>query len=101
VFREFGAKIIVAGKRIIDDYEVAKARADGMVEGEIADPDDIIKPGEPYNTNQYVAWHGASSVYHSGAPTVPLPAGKIADSKKRRVMVNDVNWQLEHAREAK
>lgn len=101
VFREFGAQIIVGGKRIIDDYEVAKYRADGVVEGELADPNDVIKPGEPYNKNQYVAWHGASSVYHSGAPTVPLPIGKAAEGKKRRVMVNDMNWMLEHAREAR
>jgi chromatin structure-remodeling complex protein RSC7 len=101
VFREFGAQIIVGGKRIIDDYEVTKAREDGVVEGEIADPNDIIKPGEEYNKNQYVAWHGASSVYHTGAPTVPLQAGKIPDGKKRKVMINDVNWQLEHAREAR
>ncbi|TAQ86243.1 hypothetical protein B7494_g5413 [Chlorociboria aeruginascens] len=100
VFREFGAQIVVGGKRIIDDYEVAKARAEGVVEGELADPNDAIKQGESYNKNQYVAWHGASSVYHSGAPTVPVQSGKAMDPKKRRIMVNDVNWMLEHAREA-
>lgn len=101
VFREFGAQIVVGGKRIIDDYEVAKYKANGAIEGEIADPNDIIKPGEDYNKNQYVAWHGASSVYHSGAPTVPMQTGKAADGKKRKIMVNDVNWMLEHAREAR
>jgi chromatin structure-remodeling complex protein RSC7 len=101
VFREFGAQMIVGGKRVIDDYEVAKAKEDGVVEGELADPSDIFKAGDTYNKNQYVAWHGASAVYHSGVPTVPLPAGKTADHKKRRVMVNDVNWQLEHARAAR
>lgn len=101
VFREFGAQIIVGGKRIIDDYEVTKAREEGVVEGEIADPNDTIKVGEEYNKNQYVAWHGASSVYHSGAPTVPVAAGKVDHSKKRRILVNDVNWMLEHAREAR
>ncbi|RDL42204.1 Uncharacterized protein BP5553_02183 [Venustampulla echinocandica] len=99
VFREFGAQIIVGGKRVIDDYEVAKARATGVVEGELADPNDQIKEGQAYNKNQYVAWHGASSVYHSGAPTVPMQA-KAAEGKKRRVNINDVNWMLEHAREA-
>jgi chromatin structure-remodeling complex protein RSC7 len=101
VFREFGAQIIVGGKRVYDDYEVTKARAEGVVAGELADPNDVFKVGEPYNKNQYVAWHGASSVYHSGAPTVPLQAGKAAESKKRRVMVNDTNWMLEHALEAR
>lgn len=101
VFREFGAQIIVGGKRITDDYEVAKAKADGAVEGDLADPNDAIKTGEEYNKNQYVAWHGASSVYHSGAPTVPVPQGKAVLDKKRRVQINDVNWKLEHAREAR
>ncbi|OBT73255.1 hypothetical protein VF21_08858 [Pseudogymnoascus sp. 05NY08] len=100
VFREFGAQIIVGGKRVYDDYEVTKARAENVVAGELADPNDAFKVGEAYNKNQYVAWHGASSVYHSGAPTVPLQAGKAAESKKRRVMVNDTNWMLEHALEA-
>jgi chromatin structure-remodeling complex protein RSC7 len=101
VFREFGAQIIVGGKRVIDDYEVAKAKTDGVVEGELADPNDVYKQGEAYNKNQYVAWHGASSVYHSGAPTVPLQSGKVVDGKKRKVMINDMNWMLEHAREAR
>ncbi|KAL2256845.1 hypothetical protein VTK26DRAFT_1039 [Humicola hyalothermophila] len=99
VFREFGALIIVGGRRIIDDYEVAKAREEGVVEGELADPTDVYDPDKPYNKNQYVAWHGASAVYHSGGPSVPQQNVKV-DSKKRRVAVNDVNWQLEHAREA-
>ncbi|KAI2621813.1 chromatin remodelling complex Rsc7/Swp82 subunit-domain-containing protein [Hypoxylon sp. NC1633] len=98
VFREFGALIIVGGKRITDDYEVAKARAEGVMEGELADPNDKYVDGE-YNKNQYVAWHGASAVYHAGGPSVPAQNGKV-DVKKRRVNVTDVNWQLEHAREA-
>jgi chromatin structure-remodeling complex protein RSC7 len=99
VFREFGALIIVGGRRIVDDYEVAKAREEGVVEGELADPTDVYDPDKPYNKNQYVAWHGASAVYHSGGPSVPQQNVKV-DAKKRRVAVNDVNWQLEHAREA-
>lgn len=100
VFREFGARIIVGGKRIIDDYNVTQARADGMVEGQLADPDDRFVEGEPYNKNQYVAWHGASAVYHTNVPSVPIPNGKV-ESKKRKVNVNDMNWMLEHAREAR
>jgi chromatin structure-remodeling complex protein RSC7 len=100
VFREFGALIVVGGRKIIDDYEVAKARAEGAVEGEIADPNDKFVAGNDYNKNQYVAWHGASAVYHSGQPSAPTQTGKV-DIKKRRVNVTDVNWQLEHAREAR
>lgn len=100
VFREFGALIVVGGRRIIDDYEVAKAREEGVTEGEIADPNDQFDPNQPYNKLQYVAWHGASAVYHSQGPSVPLQDPK-GPAKKRRVAVTDVNWQLEHAREAR
>ncbi|KAF9892767.1 hypothetical protein FE257_001169 [Aspergillus nanangensis] len=101
VFREFGAKIIVGGRKVVDDYNVKAARERGDVEGELAVPDDKLPlPGEPYNKNQYVAWHGASSVYHTQTPSVPLPTGKAVDSKKRKVTVTGDNWMLEHAREA-
>ncbi|KAJ6137784.1 Chromatin-remodelling complex RSC SWI/SNF subunit Rsc7/Swp82 [Penicillium samsonianum] len=101
VFREFGAKIIVGGKKITDDYDEAAARERGDVEGELVVPEDRLPgPGETYNRNQYVAWHGASSVYHTNAPAVPLVGGKPVDTKKRRVPVTDDNWMLEHARAA-
>lgn len=101
VFREFGAKIVIGGRKIIDDYNVKAARERGDVEGELAVPEDKLPPpGEPYNKNQYVAWHGASAVYHTGAPSVPLPNGKV-DAKKRKVTVTGDNWMIEHAREAR
>ena len=53
------------------------ARAEGVVEGEIADPTDVFKKGAPHNKNQYVAWHGASSVYHKDAPSAPAPAANL------------------------
>ncbi|KAI9815337.1 MAG: hypothetical protein M1827_002817 [Pycnora praestabilis] len=101
VFREFGASIVIGGRKVIDDYQVQAGKTRGDVEGEIAEPNDKLpSPGESYNKNQYVAWHGASSVYHTGAPSVPLPNGKVMDGKKRKVVVTGVNWMFEHAREA-
>lgn len=102
VFREFGAQIVIGGKKIMDDYSVSEARANGDVEGELAVPDDKLPgPGEEYDRNRYVAWHGASSVYHSGAPSIPIPNGKVAEGKKRKVVVTGENWMFEHAREAR
>lgn len=102
VFREFGARIIIGGKKITDDYRAAAARAQGDVEGEYAVPEDNLPDtGGVYDRNQFVAWHGASSVYHSGAPTVPAANGKIPDGKKRKVIVTGANWMFEHAREAR
>lgn len=102
VFREFGAKIIIGGRKVTDDYQVAATRARGDVEGELAVPEDKLPvEGDTYDKNRFVAWHGASSVYHSGGPSMPLPNGKIVEGKKRKVIVTGSNWMLEHAREAR
>ena len=126
VFREFGARIVVGGRRVLDDYWEAKAREEGAVEGELADPDDKIPQGglKEYNRNQYVAWHGASSVYHTGQPSVPLQMqserhqgrmrekmllgaggavggpGSRGGAGGRSMVITDENWMLEHARAA-
>ncbi|KIW23801.1 uncharacterized protein PV07_11974 [Cladophialophora immunda] len=101
VFREFGARIVIGGRKVVDDYETKKARERGDVEGEVAVPEDRLPPpGEPYNRNQYVAWHGASAVYHTNTPSVPLPLAKAQEAKRRKIMVTSDNWMLEHAREA-
>ena len=101
VFREFGARIIIGGRKIIDDYQVAAVRVQGDLEGELANPEDPLpNGGDEYDMNQYVAWHGASSVYHSGASSVPVPNGKAVEGKKRKVIVTGANWMFEHAREA-
>ena len=102
VFREFGAKIVIGGKKVVDDYEAQKARDRGDVKGELAVPEDLLPlPGEPYNRNQYVAWHGASAVYHTNTPSVPLPNAKAQEAKRRKIIVTSDNWMLEHAREAR
>lgn len=99
VFREFGARIIIGGKKVIDDYYAQDARDRGDVEGELADPNDKLPPeGEEYNKNQYVAWHGASAVYHQTGPTVPAGGGIPG---KRKVAITGANWQFEHARAAR
>lgn len=99
VFREFGARIVVGGRKVTDDYWEARERAAGAEEGALADPEDRLpKPGEEYNRKQYVAWHGASSVYHTGAPSVPVQSGA---PKRRKVHVTEANWMFEHARAAR
>lgn len=101
VFREFGAKIVIGGKKVIDDYDVVGARERGDAEGELAVPEDRVPPlGESYNRNQYVAWHGASAVYHMNLPSVPMQSGKPIEGKRKRIAVTSDNWMLEHARDA-
>ena len=98
VFREFGAKIIIGGRKVTDDYQAMAARANGDVEGEFAVPEDQIPAGgTEYDRNRYVAWHGASSVYHSGAPSMPMQPGKGMEGKKRKIIMTGDNWMVEHA----
>lgn len=89
VFREFGARIVVGGRRIIDDYWTKEYRKLRFEEGVLADPDDRLPPpGVEYNSNQFVAWHGASAVYHQQPHTERKPAKRVID---------DVNWITAHA----
>ena len=102
VFREFGAKILVGGKKVADDYNVVEARARGDVEGEFAVPEDEVPRGsENYDRNRYVAWHGASNVYHTGAPSIPIINGKPSEVKRRKTTVTGANWMSEHALQAR
>ncbi|KAI5777834.1 chromatin remodelling complex Rsc7/Swp82 subunit-domain-containing protein [Geopyxis carbonaria] len=97
VFREFGARIVVGGRKVTDDYWEQRERDAGAAEGELADPADRLpEKGQVYNRNQYVAWHGASAVYHTGQPSVPTAAAPARGKKK--VLVTDTNWMAEHAR---
>ncbi|ODV92589.1 hypothetical protein CANCADRAFT_19205, partial [Tortispora caseinolytica NRRL Y-17796] len=99
VFREFGAKIIIGGHRVIDDFYESKAIEEGAKPEDLASPEDVLPMnGEPYNKNQYVAWHGASQVYHQNAPMV----GGRGDLsiKRRKVILNETNWLFEHAMSA-
>lgn len=101
VYREFGARIVIGGKRVVDDYDEQASRQRGDVEGEIADPNDRLPPaGEPYNRNQYVAWHGASQVYHTNLPNQPAAGPKGPEGKRKRILITGDNWMFEHARSA-
>lgn len=101
VFREFGSKIVIGGKKVTDDYYPEQARQNGDIEGELADPlDKLPAEGQPYNRNQYVAWHGASSVYHNQQLPGPMPNGKPIAGSKRKAAITSANWMFEHARAA-
>lgn len=102
VFREFGARIIVAGRRVTDDYKTAEARANGEVEGELADPEDRVPEDKgSYNRNRYVAWFGASEVYRNAGQGAQQAAKPIVGAGRRRNNLTVGNWQFVHAREAR
>jgi chromatin structure-remodeling complex protein RSC7 len=101
VYREFGARIVIGGKKVTDDYDEQMARERGDIAGELADPYDRLPPaGEAYNRNQYVAWHGASQVYHTNLPNQPAAGPKGPEGKRKRILITGDNWMFEHARNA-
>ena len=100
VFKQYGARIVVGGRRVIDDYWESNARADpSIVDGELADPSDTLpEDGKPYNRDRYVAWLGASSVYHTQPQsTVPVQPTLLGGRPRKKVHVTDENWISEHA----
>jgi chromatin structure-remodeling complex protein RSC7 len=106
IFREFGAKVVVGGKYVIDDYYPERIRKFGLVkEGELAQPDDLSLGNKSYNQNQYVAWHGASNVYHqsgSNAPVYHQPQFESLELKSMKALrstnyINEENWMHKHA----
>lgn len=90
VFREFGALIIVGGRRVADDYYEAEASRK-YAAGELADPQDRLPPaGESYNTSQYVTWldhgHHHNSGSNSSHHASPIPSSAHVPS-----------WLYDHA----
>lgn len=95
VFREFGARSVIGGRRIIDDYWEKEYLRRGFERGALADPEDRLPPpGVEYNRNQFVAWHGASNVYHQQQPQIERR------SSRRAPAIDDVNWIIQHAQAA-
>ncbi|KAH3681730.1 hypothetical protein WICPIJ_007332 [Wickerhamomyces pijperi] len=116
IFMEFGAKVVVGGKYITDDYYVKEQRESGVKEGELADPSDATNGSkDAFNTNQYVSWQGASSLYTHGnsagaaqvsgapVPDVMLLDSTSVESKSIRALrglesaINEENWMYVHA----
>lgn len=95
IFREFGARIIVKGKHVVDDYwETLSSKSRSNFDTTNSD-DKVLLEGMEYDKNQHVAWLGANSVYQYQ----PEYESEIY-RKKKKVTITDENWMLEHARSA-
>ncbi|ODV62194.1 Npl6p ASCRUDRAFT_84834 [Ascoidea rubescens DSM 1968] len=114
-YQVFGAKIIVGGKRVTDDYYEQKARDNGRVEGELADPTDTV-PDDPkkYDKKQWVTWHGALLKFQKNSTPNNLDSlidlqhndhsnndyniiDQSKKSKTSKLLVSDPNWLYDHA----
>lgn len=82
VFREFGARVVVGGRRITDDYYEQRERDSGAVEGELAD---LIIP----------------DALQFGAVLIPGVELDFSKYGPRTRLNNDETWRLRHAEGAK
>lgn len=76
IFREFGAKILENGRKVIDDFWEQQARDNGDIEGEYADPTELYNFNmnrnsgiDPSATVQPSALAGAALVSYQTDPT--------------------------------
>ena len=99
VFREFGARVVIGGRRVVDDYWVEEYNRLGYPEGELADPTDPLPPpGQSYNRNQFLAWQGGKDKDNAAKEAAALPVAPERSSRGRRTgLIDDSNWQSEHA----
>lgn len=73
IYREFGARMIIGGKKVTDDFWETRARERGDVEGEPADPEEIAVKVPNYNAadhNAYLAQvTGSALINYQTDPT--------------------------------
>lgn len=81
IYREFGAKVLVDGKKVIDDFWEQKARDNGDIEGEYADPAELYnynmarnggldgQTPHPSHNNQPTPLSGTALVGYQNDPT--------------------------------
>lgn len=70
IFREFGARILKDGKKVVDDFWEQKAIDNGDVAGEYADPSELFK----YSLNAATAYSEANQ---PGSGTPPLAGSAL------------------------
>lgn len=120
IFKEFGPRIIIGGRKVIDDYYEDAAREVGDAEGELAVPDDIVPENKAdYNKKRYIAWYGGSQIHQQqNAQQISSPgpngSGLSSNSVNKYIgfpmhkefklksaltddIINEKNWVSEHA----
>lgn len=106
IFREFGAKIVIGGRNIVDDYQVKKIREEGkVVEGELAEPQEFFNLNAAYTGSiatpplKNETLGGSSSNFQFTGTMVPT-TNDMVDLKNLRnskSAVNLENWMFKHA----
>lgn len=73
IFREFGARMVVGGKKVTDDFWEEKARERGDVEGEFADAEEGMMKSGHYGTGDHSLYlaqvTGSALINYQADPT--------------------------------
>ncbi|EMR08108.1 hypothetical protein PNEG_03546 [Pneumocystis murina B123] len=95
VFREFGFRIIIKGKQVVDDYWESSTFKGQTRSDNVNSDNKLLFENMEYDKNHHISSLGTSSVYQYN----PEFESEIY-RKKRKVTITDENWMLEHARSA-
>ncbi|RKP30990.1 hypothetical protein METBISCDRAFT_14934 [Metschnikowia bicuspidata] len=97
IFREFGARMIVDGKKVIDDFWEDQARERGDVEGEPAEIEEFVARGPatvPGDINQFQALVSASALikYQTDVTWMHQVAAQTAEYNKSLNELRALIW---------
>ncbi|GEQ67549.1 hypothetical protein JCM33374_g1214 [Metschnikowia sp. JCM 33374] len=97
IYREFGARMIIGGKKVTDDFWEDKARERGDVEGEYADPEENTVKVPNYNAadhNSYSAQvTGSALINYQTDPTWMFQvASQTIDYNKSLAEARNQTW---------
>ncbi|OBA21029.1 hypothetical protein METBIDRAFT_78124 [Metschnikowia bicuspidata var. bicuspidata NRRL YB-4993] len=97
IFREFGARMLVGGKKVTDDFWEQKARDRGDVEGDPADPEEAAVKVPSYNAadhNAYLAQVTGSALinYQTDATWMYQVAQQTVDYNKQLADARAQAW---------
>lgn len=97
IFREFGARMIVDGKKVTDDFWEDQARERGDVEGEPAETEEFVAKGPslaPGDINQFQAQVSGSALinYQTDATWMYQVAAQTSEYNKALVELRSIVW---------
>lgn len=92
IFREFGARMIIGGKKVTDDFWEARARERGDVEGEYADPEEAINKPNADGTYPAQATGSALVNYQTDHTWMYQVAMQTLDFNKQLSELRNQTW---------
>ncbi|KAI5953889.1 NPL6 [Candida margitis] len=93
IFREFGAKMIKEGKKVIDDFWEQRAIDNGDIPGEYADPDELYKNKLSNVLGEGIGGGSGSGGIASGGNATPMAPATLVDHQTDHTWIHQIASQ--------